>query len=273
MLKFLLVLSILSSSVFAQKELTPAESNIMKTEALKLWQKRDIQESLEESLSKFEHAHRANPADVEVLFDLARGYYTLAELHLTNDDLKLKNFEKAREFGEKGLMTNPEYKKLAEDDIEKAIDAVSEKEIPVMFWTAASLGKWSKLNGIMSSLKYKGRILAMIKKVEKMKPDFYYGAVARYWGGFYAVAPSIAGGDMEKSKANFLKAMQAAPAYLGTKTLYAELYLVKKDDKTEFTKQLNEVLVAPNGPEDIIPENMLEKKKAERLLGKADDLF
>ncbi len=275
MLKMFLTFSLLLnfSNALAQKDFNPAEAKVMKAEATRLWQKRDDQQSLEESLSKFEHVLSAEPNNLEVLTYLTRGYFTLAELHLTNEDLKKRNFEKARTFGEMGMALNPDYKKLADKEIEEAIEKLTVREVPVLFWTAASLGKWARLNGIMSSLKYKGVILAMIKQVEKLKPDFYYGAVPRYWGGFYAVAPSIAGGDMKKSKKKFQEAMSVAPEYLGTKVLYAELYLVKKEDKKEFKKQLSEVLIAPNGPQEIVPENLLEKKKAEKLLEKADDLF
>lgn len=273
MLKMLLAFTLLMNFTWAQDTFTPGETKALKAEAVRLWQKRVDQQSLEEALSKFEHIHSAEPENLEVLTYLSRGYFTLAELHITNEDLKKRNFEKGRSFGEKGLAINPEFKKLASKDIEEAIDKLTEKDVTILYWTAASLGKWARLNGIMSSLKYKGQILAMIKKVEKLKPDFYYAAVPRYWGGFYALAPSIAGGDMKKSKKKFHEAMEKAPEYLGTKVLYAELYLVKKDDKKEFKKVLNEVIAAGNGPEEITPENMLEKRKAERLLEQTDDLF
>ncbi|MCM2349142.1 MAG: TRAP transporter TatT component family protein [Bacteriovoracaceae bacterium] len=272
MLKILLAFTFLFNVAHAQN-FSDAEAKLMKTEALRLWQKRDDQQSLEEALSKFEHVHSAQPENLEILTYLTRGYFILAELHLTNDDLKKRNLEKARSFGEKGMATNPEYKKLASKDIEEAIKKLTVNEVPVTFWTASSLGKWAKLNGIMASLRYKDQILGMIKQVEKLQPDFYYGAVPRYWGGFYAVAPSIAGGDMKKSKKKFQEAMTVAPEYLGTKNLYAELYLVEKEDKKEFKKQLLEVIASPNGPQEIVPENILEKKKAERLLEQADELF
>ncbi len=274
MLKLVLALSFLFNFAYAQKkDFSPSEAGIMKTEALRLWQKRDDQQSLEESLSKFEMVHSAQPQDLEILTYLTRGYFTLAELHYTSDDQKKKTFEKARQFGETGLSTNAVYKKFAAEDIEMAIENLGEREVPLLYWTAASLGKWAKLSGIMSSLKFKGQILASIKQVEKLKPNFFHGAVPRYWGGFYAIAPSIAGGDMKKSKKYFQAAFAAAPEYLANKTLYAEAYLVKEEDKKEFKKVLNEVLMAPNGPTEIVPENMLEKKKAERLLSKADELF
>jgi tetratricopeptide (TPR) repeat protein len=244
-----------------------------RADALRLWQKRDDQASLEQALAKFETLHKANPTDIETLLYLTRGYFTLAELHFTDKDKKMDTFEKARKFGVMGLETNPEYKKLAKNDVEEAISKLTQREAPITFWTATSLGKWAKLNGVMSSLGKKGEILAMVKQVDKTMPDYFHGGVPRYWGGFYAIAPGIAGGDMDKSKDNFKKAMKVAPEYLGTKTLYAEAYLVKKDDKKGFKQTLEEVIAAPVGPEEIAPENKLEKKKAQRLLKEMDDLF
>jgi tetratricopeptide (TPR) repeat protein len=263
MLKLLLALSFVLNVAIADD----------KADALRLWQKRDDQASLEQSLQKFETLHKASPEDLETLTYLTRGYYTLAELHYLDKDQKKNTFEKARAFGVKGLETNPEYKKLAKNDIEGAVAKLTEREAPITFWTATSLGKWAKLNGVMSSLGKKGEILAMIKQVEKTKPDYFYGGVPRYWAGFYAIAPGIAGGDMDKSKKNFKKAMEIAPDYLGTKVLYAEAYLVKEDEEKEFKKVLNEVIVAPVGTAEYAPENTLEKKKAERLLKDIDDLF
>jgi tetratricopeptide (TPR) repeat protein len=185
----------------------------------------------------------------------------------------MKAFEKGIAYGRGALNLNEGYKKNMSDDIEKAVSKVDESLAPVLFWTAASLGKWSKLNGIMSSIKYKSEILSMIKRLEKLRPDFFYGAVPRYWGGFYAVAPRLVGGDMDKSKKYFKKAIEAGPEYLGNKVLYAELYLVEKGDEKEFKKQLNEVLASEEGPKEVQPENFLEKQKAGRLLEKMDDLF
>lgn len=268
-----LIFAFFTSFSFANEGIGSKESNLLKIEGKRLWGDRVNENSLQESLSKFELALQGSPEDLEILTYLTRGYYLLGDLHQTNKDLQKKSFERAREYGERGLNLNEEYKKEAGRDIEKALLKLQDKEVAIAFWTAAALGKWSRLNGIFSSMKYKNQILSTIKQVEKMRPDFYYGAVPRYWGGFYAVAPGIAGGSMKKSKENFKKAMEMAPEYLGTKVLYAELYLVEKKEKKEFKEILLEVLAASNGPQEIVPENMLEKKKAERLLEEIDKLF
>jgi tetratricopeptide (TPR) repeat protein len=254
-----LVCLIVSSSVFAG--ITP--------EAMELWKKRDDKASLEKAVQVIEKL----PRDLETLTYLTRGNFLIGEMYTSKDKEKLKTFEKARKYGDEGLSLNPEYAKYKDKDINKAIDSLTIKEIDILYWAAASLGKWAKANGVMSSLSYKGQILAMVGKVEKLNPDYFYGAVDRYMGGFYAIAPGLAGGDMDKSKERFERAMKKAPENLGTKVFYAEAYLTKEDKEKEFEKVLNEVLAAPNGPEEIAPENIMEKRKAADLLKRKKDLF
>ncbi len=271
-----LALAILCTSNFslAQENLSTAESKLMFQDGVRLWQKRDVKESLEESISKFEHALSGDPKNLEILTYLTRGYFLLGDAHIDDSDQKKIKFDRAREYGERGLDTNEAYKKRKDkDDAEKAVEELTLREVEILYWSAASLGKWAKANGVFSSLKFKGQILASIKRIERLNPKFFYGAVPRYWGSFYAVAPGIAGGDMKKSKKAFDQAIAQAPECLANRVLLAELYWVKQDNKKEFKKELQLVLASPNGPKELEPENMLEKKKAEKLLEKEDDLF
>ena len=259
MLRYLLIALLVTAEAFAG----------ISPEAMENWKKRDNKENLAKAVQLIE----ASPKDLESLTYLTRGYFLLGEMYTKDDDEKLKIFEKAKKYGDEGMSLNEEFKKLKDKDIVKAIDVLTLKEIDILYWAAASLGKWAKTNGVMSSLKYKSQILSMIGKVEKLNPDYFYGAVDRYMGGYYAIAPGIAGGDMDKSKEHFKKAMAKAPENLGSKVFYAEVYLTKEDEEKEFEKVLNEVLAAPNGPEEIAPENIMEKRKAQELLNRKKDLF
>lgn len=238
-------------------------------EALEQWKKRENKENLTKAVQMIETL----PRDLENLTYLARGYFLLGDFFTNSNEEKLKIFDVAKKYGDEGMSLNPEFKALKEKDLEKAIDALTMKDIDILYWSAAALGKWAKANGVMSSLKYKGQILAMIGKVEKLNPDYFHGSVDRYMAGFYAIAPGIVGGDMEKSKKRFKAAMMKGPENLGTKVFYAEVYLTKEDEEKEFEKVLNEVLAAPNGPEELAPENIMEKRRAQDLLNRRKDLF
>lgn len=257
-------------------ELSSAEYSKLLSTAKEHWKKRAETENLKKSLETFEQIHAANPNDLETLIYLTRGYYFLADAHFDDVEKKKQTYEKAAAFGEKAMATNPAFKKKVSSgkSVEESLDTLTKNEVPAIYWTAASLGKWAKATGIAAALKYKTRIKALIGRVEELDPNFFFGAAPRYWGGFYAVAPSFAGGDLKKSKTSFDRSIAIAPEYIGTKVLMADVYWTKAQDKKEFEKTLKDVLNSSfdNHPE-IGPENMWEKKKAKKLLDKADELF
>lgn len=273
MLKFFILL-VLCTSVLAQGTLTSKEGQLLKSEGLRLWPKRDVKDSLEEALSKFDLAHQADPSDLETVHYLVRGYFILADAHTSDKEDKKRFLEKAKDLGLQALMTNNDYKKLVEKEgIEDAVGALTLKEVEVAFWTAAALGLYSKTNGIFSSIKYKDQIVALLKRVESLKPDFFHGAVPRFWGSYYAVIPRIAGKDIKKSKKYLEQSIAMAPEYLATKVLMAEIYAVETEDKKLFKKLLIEVIADQNTYPDLLPENAIERKKAEKLLEEEDKLF
>jgi tetratricopeptide (TPR) repeat protein len=268
-IKFIFLVTFSTCFVWAQDPL--------KADAQRLWQKRDVKESLSQAIQKFEQLHKANPSDQEILLSLIRSNFIMGDFHTKDKDQKLKILEKAFHYGDQALALNAEYSQRLKkgNDIEEAVKALTMKEVPLMFWTAASIGKYARTKGIFASIKFKGKILALISRVEELEPAYFYGAVNRYWGGYFAVIPGIAGKDLKKSKQNFEKSLQLAPEYLGTKVLMAETYFVEKDDEKDFKKILNEVVQdtkSENHPE-LGPENRLEKIKAKKLLENVDEYF
>lgn len=257
-------------------EIEKAELLVATKNAKALWAKRVETEKLKEALQLFEKIHSASPADLDTLIYLTRGYYFLADSHLQDIEQKKQVYEKAAAFGEKAMATNEEFRKkiAAGQSIEESLNTLTAKEVPAIYWTAASLGKWAKASGITAALKYKTRIKAFIERVEKLQPDYFFGAAPRYWGGYYAVAPSFAGGDLKKSKKNFDRSISIAPEYLGTKVLMADVYWSKMGDKKQFENTLKEVINSSNDNHpEIGPENFWEKKKAAKLLENRDEIF
>ena len=107
-----------------------------------------------------------------------------------------------------------------------------------------------------------------------------------------SVAPSFAGGDVMKSFEHFQASLKAAPNYLGTYVLIAELYTPKEDaqagksaDEAAFDANLNYVINAQPCPEggapsmapcilpDLAPEAEIEKRKARDLMARKDEFF
>ena len=143
-----------------------------------------------------------------------------------------------------------------------------------MYWQSTNLGKWAASKGFATKLKYKDAIAATMKHVKSLDEKFFYAAPWRYFGAFEAATAGLAGGDLAKSKVNFETAIEMAPAYLGTKVLFATYYCTKAQEKDLYEKLLKEVIAAdPTVDPAIEPENLREIEKAKQALAKIDDEF
>jgi len=260
-----------------EAKLSSSQETQLLAEARKLWTTRHIQADLQNALAKLERVASSNSENLEALTLLSRGYYLLADGHLENMDEKKKNWETGISWGERALATNAEFRKLVVDEKknpEEALDTLKPEHTAAIYWTAVNLGKWAKNSGIGTTLKYKTRIRMFIEKVAALQPDFFFGAVPRYWAVYYAVAPGFAGGSIEKSKENFDKTLQIAPNYLASHVLLAENYATKKGDKDLFRKELEFVLnTKPESLPPVASENILEQKKAKKMLENLESYF
>jgi len=262
----------------AKINLSKEERAQIEMKAQAAWSKRHIKKDLLEALEHFESL--ANSSIEREFYKyttlLTRGYYLLADAHEDDIEAKKRYWNIGTAWSEKAMALNPDFKKAVDrgEDVTDALKFLDKSYVDSMYWSAANLGKWAKSSGIATSLKYKNRIRMLISKVEEYEPSFFYAAAARYWGAFYAVAPSFAGGDIKKSKESFEKSISLAPTYLGTQVLFAELYDTKKADKKSFARRLKKVIeTSDNIDPAIMPENIIEKRKAKKLLAEIDQLF
>lgn len=261
-----------------------------------LWAERSDRLKLQNALSKWEQAVALKDDDWETYLKLARGYYFYADGFLAFDamgggypyDPEAITDEKAnREFlnahlrgiehAERGLAAaSATYEKriLAGTRAEDAVVVIERRGIPLVYWYASNLGKWAKAKGFSTVLKHKDRIFKMVSHVHETAPDYFHGAADRYFGAFYAVAPAFAGGDLGRSKDHFDASIKAAPSYLGSYVLAAELWATKAQQPETFDQLIETVLAAPaEALAEVEPENQVEKRKAAALRGKKSELF
>jgi hypothetical protein len=256
--------------------IAPKQAQELLSQAQEAWQKRDERISLESAINKWEQLAVTVERNQRILTSLAHAYYLMGDAHETDKEKKKKFWEKSTVYGEQALAFNAEFIKAAGEkaELEKGLDVVKAEEFAALYWIAASLGKWAKLEGIATQLKYKTRIRLIIETIEKKDPKFFWGAIPRFWGAFYAIAPSFAGGDLNKSAFQFKRSLDLAPTYLGTKVLMAEYYFTKKQDRDSFRKALKEVLAFDEKKQpELAPENRIEKRKAQDLLNREEEYF
>jgi tetratricopeptide (TPR) repeat protein len=261
-----------------------------------LWGHRTERPKLEAAIAKWEQAVRIKDDDWQTYEKLARACYLLADGMLVYEQGTpegkanfLATHEKGYYFAQRGMAAisrDFEKRMMAGTQIEHAAKVLGRNGVPLIYWYASNLGKWGKAKGFTTILEYKDRAFDLISRVRELNPDFFYGAADRYFGTYYAVAPSFAGGDVQKSYEHFQASLKAAPNYLGTYVLAAENYAVKQtvEGGSElFDQFLNAVINArpceePEATEpcimkELAPEAEIEKRKARDLLSRKDELF
>jgi hypothetical protein len=229
---------------------------------------------LETAIAKYAAAVQLKDDDWQTYEKLSHAYYLLADgwIYFEGDAKKtelLATYEKGYTAAQRGLAAlSPELEqRLATGvDLKDAVALIDAPGVGLMYWYATNLGKWGNTQDITVVLKYKERIFNIMTRVESLDVNYFHGAPLRYFGAYYAIAPSFAGGDLDKSWAYFQRAIEHEPKYLATYNLIAENLAPKKQDEAMFDDAINKVLAAPL---DAIPgleaEAAIEKKKAELL--------
>ena len=229
---------------------------------------------LETAIARYEEAIKLKDDDVATYEKLARANYLLADgwLFFEVADKKqqfLDTYAKGYGYAERGmraLSKEVEQRLDAGVDLKDAAQLVGKDGIGLLYWYATNLGKWGNAQDITVVLTYKDRIYAIMEQVYRLDPNFFYGAADRYFGAYYSIAPSFAGGDLDKSWSHFEATRKIEPRYLATYNLIAEYYAPKRQDEKLFDEMTQKVLDAPA---DIIPElaaeTAVEKRKAESL--------
>ncbi len=238
-----------------------------------LWEQRGTPEKAREMLTAYIAAAEVDPTDVNLAARLSRAYYLVANYVESDQDKKDELFTKGLEVGERTLGIFPEFRKIYQDtkDEKKALQGVGIDGIEVIYWTGANLGKWAAEKNLLIRLGNKSKIEAYNQRVFDLDRNFFFGAADRFFG---ALPTKVPGGDLNLSKFHFEKSIELAPNYFGTRTLFAEYYATKAQDRETFVNQLQYVI---NTPYDIIPEitpeNKYEQEHAKKLLERVDEFF
>jgi hypothetical protein len=245
------------------------------------WAERLDEAKLRAAITSWEQAVKVKDDDADTCQKLARAYYLLADGFLSFDEAKkaeylathLKGIDWA-EHGLRAISTAYESRRAQGMKTEQAVMKLDRNAVPLMYWYDVNLGKWAKAQDTATVLQHKDRIFNIMSRVYELDPDYFYAAPDRYFGGYYAVAPTFAGGDPMKAKSYFEASLKKQPNYLATHVLIAELLAPKLQDRALAEYHLKVVLETPSDViPDVKPEAEIEKKKAQKLLTTLDDTY
>ena len=239
-----------------------------------------IREGMPSYLMLIDGMVEAVPGNERLLITAAQGYASFAAAFIQDKDkdyakvlygrAKIYALRALEQIGFQDPLTRPF------DDFEQALNTISKRDVSYIFWAASCWGNWISLNqGSIEALAELPRVELMMKRVLKLDEGFYYGGAHIFMGILNGSRPKIAGGDLERAKEHFLKAIELGRGeFLNTYIYYARYYAKRAFDKDTFISALETVLKTPV---DIKPEltllNSVAQSKAEEMLKEADEYF
>ena len=239
-------------------------------------------------LKMLEGFYLQNPKDPQVLILLARSYAGFAYGFTENDILAAKGkdqaayakaseraklfYTRARKYALELLSLNKSFASAQEkslDDFEEALQTFTSRDIERLFWAAFAWGNYLNFNkDSVEAVAELPRIEALVKRVLELDDDYYFGGPHLLMGAFYGSRPKLLGGDPERSKEHFDKAIAVTGGkYLMAPVAKAQYYAVQVQDRALYDRLLNEVLAADAAalPEQRL-SNELAKIRAQILL-------
>lgn len=225
---------------------------------------------------------QAAPENLELLQRGAEMNCAFAQTFLDDTDREYAKvlYKKGLKFAMKAIeVDQPKVfaaiQKADEAELEKLLAETPDDFAPISFWAGICWG--GQINAAMEADLATG--LPMVEKLiarsEASQPDYFFYAAYIYHAMFYASRSSMLGGDLEKGREYFEKAIQASGGnFLLWRIMFARAYAVNKQDPELFVKLLNEVLEAPSDdPSDRVLANQAAREKASRMIENLQDFF
>ena len=222
----------------------------------------------------------ALPGNEQLLINTAQAYSSFASAFVEEKDPEYAAwlYSKARMYAIRALRARglPDPLQARVDALEEDLNSLGKKDVPYLFWTAASWGSWIRLNlNSMEALAELPKVVVMMQRALVLDEGYYYGGPHLFMGIWFASRPGLAGGDLVKAQQHFLRALELGQGkFLMAYVYYANYYARQARDKDLFISTLKTVL---NTPADISPEltllNTVAKQNAKNLLDRQEEYF
>lgn len=171
--------------------------------------------------------------------------------------------------------------------VRDAIKLVDDPDaVRAMFWAGNCWGSWLNLNMANPRAYFAiPDVMAIMQRVVELDPDYYWGGAQIFLGTFYAAAPPIAGGGLEKARPYFEAAFKASDRkFLMAQYQFARVYATMLKDQPDpvdgrtgaeiFDAMLAEIAEAdPSAIPDLGLANAIVQRKARRLANERSRYF
>lgn len=222
-----------------------------------------------------------DPNNTEMRTYAAQGFYGYAFGFAELEDTQRADalYQRGFAHGVKALQTQGltiDLQKSHPDELAKAVNRLGNRSVPALFWTASNMAKEIDLNRTdPARLAQMSSVEALMQRVYKLQPDFYYGGPYLFYGVFYGNRTPMFGGDFVKSELNFKHARAVSDnKLLIIDVLQAEYLERQRLDQDAFHRLLTRVIDTPVGsfPEMALA-NQIARERARYLLKMEEEWF
>ncbi len=283
-ISLIFILIVLPSACVTSKTMTVASTALLLEDVAKASNRQSdlklIREGMPSYLMLIDGMVEALPDNKQLLITAAQSYASYSSAFIQDEDkaYAITLYAKAKEYALRALEQNGFKNPLSRpfDDFETGLQKMAAKDVPYLFWTASCWGSWISLNmRSMEAMAELPRVEAMMKRVLALDETFYYGGAHIFMGVLEASKPRIAGGDLNRARDHFLKAIELGDGrFLMAKVYYANYYAKKAFDRELYISTLENVLEIPVA---IVPEltllNTVAHTKAKKMLDEVDEYF
>jgi hypothetical protein len=280
---FLVLLALQPACLFSQKARIGSTALLVEDVAKAAAKQSDlrvIREGMPAYLMLVDGMVEGWPDKPELLLAAAQAYSSFNAVLGDDKDKEYANLitAKSRDYALKTLVARgfKDPLKSSFDDFAHDVASCGKKDVPYIFWSATCWANWIMLNvDSIEAVAQLPRVQLMMQKALELDEGFYYGGPHLFMGIWFAARPAVAGGDLQKAKEHFLKAIDLGKGkFLMAYVYYADNYARRAADKALFVATLEKVLQTPA---DSVPEltliNTVAQKKAKALLGRVKEYF
>lgn len=238
-------------------------------------------ESMPAQLELMEVFLANDPGNPRLLALACRSFAAYAFLFLQgDDDARARRFYlRARDHGLEALKARRGFDPAADRDpvrLESFLAGLGKKDADLAYWTAFAWAGWADLGrDEPQALADLALVERLMVRVEELSPGHRRGGPDLFLGSYYGGRPKLLGGDPEKAKRHFDRAVDASGGrFLLGLVLYAKHYAVQVQDRELFRRLLTK---AVQTPAEILPEerlaNAVARARARNLLAREEELF
>ena len=222
---------------------------------------------------------RDNPEDPQLLASGATLYASYGAIFADDEERASRLTRRARQYAFDAMCESYEpacgWRSANYDEFVATLDGIGPKQAEYLYtYGFASLVFLRAHASDWNSLAELPQMEALFQRYMDISGDEVNSAVYMYMGILLTLRPPALGGEPERAREFFEKAIEATGGKdLGVKVEYARGYAKLLYERELHDRLLNEVMAADPYQDGYTLSNVLAKEQAEALLAEADDYF